>query len=364
MPDVIIIGGGIFGLSVGWSLRQSGADVLILDPNPGDGASGGLVGALTPHAPTRWRPMMAFQFDALIGLPDRIAQIEAETGHQTGYARAGRLTPLGSARERDRAEADVIAAKETWRGAGAMDILDAPDQIADWIDPEVARFGIVRDTVSARVDPRAYVAALVAGLAPVLRSERARRLGVGGRVELEGGVVQADHIVVAAGWQTWPLVDFAMPGITGQPVKGQAALLAADTMAGTPPVIYRDGLYIVPHEGNRVAVGSTSEKRYEDAKTTDAQLEVVIEKARGTCPALRDAPVQERWAGLRPKPPGREPVVGPVPGHDGLWIASGGYKISFGIAHAVGDALAAMIAGKPADLPLPETFLPQAAVAD
>ena len=144
--------------------------------------------------------------------------------------------------------------------------------------------------------------------------------------------------------------------MAGQPVKGQSALFRAD--AGDLPVIYQDGLYIVPHAGGRVAVGSTSEKVFGDPHGTDELLDEVIEKARKICPSLERAEVIERWAGLRPKPPGREPVIGPLPGMPSVWLAAGGYKISFGIAHAVADAVVTGIMREAPDLPMPDSFDP------
>ena len=69
VTDLLVIGGGVFGLTVARAARQAGMSVRVIEAaRPGAGASGGPVGALTPHAPTRWRPMMAFQFQALLSL--------------------------------------------------------------------------------------------------------------------------------------------------------------------------------------------------------------------------------------------------------------------------------------------------------
>lgn len=360
--DVLIVGAGIFGLSVAWSCRQAGLSVRVLEARaPGAGASGGVVGALTPHAPSRWRPMMVFQFRALLALSDRIAEIEAATGHACGYARTGRLTPLGSEKARAAAERDAAAAPETWGAAAHYHIVEqVPEDLTGWIRPQAASHGLVRDTVSARVDPRAYVAALVAGLGDAITTGVAVRSinPVLAEVETATGVIGASHLVVAAGWQGWDLLTPHAPAMTGGAVKGQAAVLGVE--AAHLPVIYQDGLYIIPHGAGRVAVGSTSEKRFTDPVATDGQLDDLLSRARDVCPALAQAPVLERWAGLRPKPPGREPVVGPLPEAPRTWVAGGGYKISFGIAHAVGDAVAAALTGAPARNPLPASFEPGA----
>lgn len=357
-PDVLVVGAGIFGLSVAWAASQRGLSVRVLEVEQvGAGASGGIVGALTPHAPSRWRPMMAFQFEALSHLPEHIARLEAETGCTTGYVRSGRVTPLVSQKARAAAERDVLAAPETWGNRARHEILESvPEAAHGWIRPEAAPFGLVRDTISARVDPRAYMSALAAGLGDAI-SGGVRVTGVSGDGVYAGAEFHpAGTVVLAAGWQVWDLVQPHLPDMAGQPVKGQSALFRAD--AGDLPVIYQDGLYIVPHAGGRVAVGSTSEKVFGHASDTDELLEDVIARARVICPALQQADVIKRWAGLRPKPPGREPVIGPLPDMPSVWLAAGGYKISFGIAHAVADAVVSGILRETPDLPLPDSFDP------
>ncbi len=76
------------------------------------------------------------------------------------------------------------------------------------------------------------------------------------------------------------------------------------------PVVFLNGLYIVPHEDGTVAIGSTSEEDFADAFSTDAKLDALMDAAREIVPALSTAEVIERWAGLRPKAIGRDPMVG------------------------------------------------------
>lgn len=359
-PDLIVVGAGIFGLSVARAARLRGLSVHVLErQRVGAGASGGIVGALTPHAPSRWRAMMSFQFDALMTLSDHIAALQTQTGLDAGYDRSGRATPLVSEKARASAERDAVAAQEVWAGKASFAVQeDVPDHLKAWIKPEAAPFGIATDTVSARVDPRAYLGVLAASLAGSIE-EGVEVLSVDSAhasVMTSSGRRDAKAVVLAAGWQVWDLVPSAMQYPEGLPVKGQAALFQAD--ATGLPVIYQDGLYIVPHDNGRIAVGSTSEKKFESPFETDDALDDVIARARAMSPALREAKLVERWAGLRPKPPGREPVVGKLPGHPALWLAAGGFKISFGIAHAIGDAVVAEILGETPKLPVPESFAP------
>ena len=109
------------------------------------------------------------------------------------------------------------------------------------------------------------------------------------------------------------------------------------------------------HAGGFAAVGSTSENIYDDPTATDARLDEVIARARALMPALRDAPVVERWAGIRPKAIGRDPLVGPLPGHPNIIALTGGFKISFGVAHRLAVSALDRVLGRQL-APLPESF--------
>ena len=59
----------------------------------------------------------------------------------------------------------------------------------------------------------------------------------------------------------------------------------------------------------------------------------------------------ERWAGLRPKARRPDPMLGEIPDMSGVYVATGAFKIGFGIAHKVGDIMAAMILGEAPEIP-------------
>ncbi|MEM7507777.1 MAG: FAD-binding oxidoreductase [Pseudomonadota bacterium] len=355
-PDLLVIGAGVFGLWTALSAARDGLRVIVTDrAEPGAGASGGIVGALTPHMPVRWRALKQFQLDALLTLEAATRDLTEATGIDTGYTRCGRLSPLVDARARARAEEHAVAAETVWAGRARFEVLDRPPPDLEGMLPESAcPEGLVHDTLSGRVTPRGYITALtqaVEQVAEIRRGWTATHVATG-RACFDRGEIAADQIVLAAGWQSFSLAPVA----SGSGVKGQAALLQSD-LPPDMPVIQMPHLYVVAHGPGRVAVGSTSEKSWEH-DNTDALLDIIIARARAVFPALTDAPVIERWAGIRPKAPGREPMIGPVPGHPGLWMATGGYKIGLGIAHLSGKALAAEITGSTTEHPLPADFAP------
>jgi glycine oxidase len=125
--------------------------------------------------------------------------------------------------------------------------------------------------------------------------------------------------------------------LIGAGEKGQGALLKFN--ATESPQIYVDYVHIIPHANGTVGIGSTSERYFDDPTSTDDQLETLVDRVRLALPVLRDAPVIERWAGLRPRPYNRAPMLGAWPDRAGHFIANGGFKIGFGIAPMVAKVM-------------------------
>ncbi len=326
MVDVTVMGAGIFGLSVAYSCARRGARVRVIDPGgPGAGASGGIVGTLVPHVPEQWNQKKAFQLDSLLMAESWWREIAEVSGLDLGYARLGRLQPVADDTALALATARISDARDLWQGKAHWQVVAAKD--ADW-EPLTPTGMLVYDTLSARLHSRRACAAIAAAI-------RAH----GGEILTEGaatpGAVWATGI---AGLEALTAVHSRQ---VGNGVKGQAVLL--DHAAPDLPQIFADGVLIVPHDDGTTAIGSTSERYYDDPASTDAQLDALIERARQAVPALRDAPVIERWAGVRPRSRSRAPMLGAHPLRAGDFIANGGFKIGFGMAPKVGEVMADLV---------------------
>ncbi len=363
-PDLLIVGGGIMGL---WAARfaiEAGLNVVLLDAGRiAGGASGGLLGSLMPYMPDRWCEKKQFQFDALLSLEEEVARLEAETGLDAGYRRSGRLILLPKPHLRTialRHERDAQTAWQTPERSFAWQVLDQSPFGEAWPDPAFTQGGVVFDTLAARVSPRG----LTQALRQLVEASPHCHLREGVSVTsfdllrktallTDGDEIAFDHVMIAAGTGAFPLLEGLMPPLPqplGMAVKGQAALLQANIEPDLP-LLFLDGVYIVPHDGGRVAIGSTSENQFDAPFSTDQQLEDVIEQACALVPALQDAQVLERWAGVRPKAIDRDPMVGPHPAYPFVIALAGGFKISFGLAHRLAQAALAPLLGQHFALP-------------
>lgn len=328
MAEITVMGAGAFGLSIAYVLAKRGVKVQVVEKTAvGAGASGGLVGALAPHTPERWDAKKSFQLESLLMAEEFWRGVQEESGFETGYGRIGRLQPINTQRILDLSHVRHMDAQEMWGGRAAWNVVKAEDH-SGWA-PQSETGYLLHDTLSARLHPRLATLALAQALT---------RLG--GEIIMGYDTPQTPNTKVI--WATGVAGLYALSEEFSAPVgngeKGQAALLGYD--ATDRIQLFADGIYVVPHTNGTTAIGSTTERYFDDATETDDRLEDLIARAYLAFPMLAGAPVLERWASARPRSFTRAPMVGAYPGRDGHFIANGGFKIGFGMVPKLATTIA------------------------
>ena len=328
MAQITVMGAGIFGLSAAWAMARRGARVRVVEVlRVGAGSSGGVVGALAPHVPEQWNAKKEFQFHSLLMAQDFWREVVRVGGGDPGYARLGRVQPLADEAAVERARERGQNALSLWQGRADWRVV--PVGSVPGLRVQSATGLMIHDTLSARMRPRGAAEALVAALA-----------AKGVTVEI-GSEVPAGRVLWATGTQGLRDLGADLGQPMGNGVKGQAALLKTDFRDA--PQLFAEGLHVVPHADGTVAIGSTSEREFEAGDSTDGQLESLIDRVRAFSPDLAQAPVLERWAGVRPRSPSRAPMLGEWPGRPGHYVLNGGFKIGFGMAPKLAELAAALI---------------------
>jgi glycine oxidase len=348
--DVLVIGGGVIGLTTAYFLARDGVRVTVVERGEmGREASWAGAGIIPPgnpdravHPGDRLRALSAKMYPALS------AELRERTGVDNGYVRCGGIEMVGGVDP---------AAVELWRNEG-ITFRRVPARELLSIEP--AFTGRLEDGYflpdEAQVRNPRHLRALI--LACEYQGVRltpncpVRRLNVTGSrvesVETEGDRLTAGRLLVAAGPWTEQLIP---TGPHVFPVRGQMVLFRPRAPLFRT-ILSCGGKYLVPRQDGRVLAGSTEEEVGFDKRTTDEAIHDLTATAHAWVPALADAPVETTWAGLRPATRDGLPYLGRMPGFDNLYIAAGHFRMGIQMSPATGLVMSELLQDRPTTIPL------------
>jgi len=164
----------------------------------------------------------------------------------------------------------------------------------------------------------------------------------GGRVQgvrTRQGRLISPRVVVAGGAWSGRILQQVGIATDIEPVRGQMLLYRAG-QGLLAPILLQDEHYLIPRRDGHVLVGSTMEYRGFDKATTEVAREQLQQVARRLLPSLAESLLVAHWAGLRPGNRSGVPLIGAVPGINGLYINSGHFRNGVGLGPASARLLA------------------------
>lgn len=354
--DVIVLGGGIVGLSAARALAADGARVLVIERGRvGEEASGAAAGMLLAQADTEARsPLLEIALLARARHATLAVELQQETGLSVERSAHGVLELAFT-----ESEDAVLRERADWQRARGLsvealsggEIRDAEPNLS----PAVRSGLFFAD--DRRVDNVRLVSALAASAVARGASLLCGRPVT--RLVLEGGRVAgvwagpehfaAPAVVNATGaWAGLIPGDPQPPPI--EPVRGH--IVAFDLVPGLlRHVVCSHRGYLVPRGDGRLLAGSTVERAGFDKSVTAGALQAVLAIALEIAPALADVRIAESWAGLRPGTPDGLPVVG-MGAAPGLIHAAGLFRNGILLGPLIGEAAARLAQGRDAGMDL------------
>ncbi len=353
--DVVVIGGGVMGLTVAWQLAQRGVSVAVLEQaRCAQAASRAALGALWPPPMARAGAMQQMHRQSLWGYEAFIHSLQAASGVHVEYQRRGKLELLNSTDAIRTAEEQCTVANASWPeldGKPVMELLT--DQQTLQSEPALARapHGAHLCRWSGQVNVDQLLAALVSACSRSgVRMIEATRVD---RLESHGDRIVAAHangqrflaekfvLCAGIGLPAIAAVHDLAPPVT--PVKGQALLLRVQKEV-IRHIVKSGMIFLVPWQDGRILVGSTTEPEAGfDLTNTAEGIAFLINGATQIVPALKAAVVERVWAGLRPTGPKHRPVMGQSPAFSNAFVCAGHFKIGIGLAPLSGKFMAELV---------------------
>jgi glycine oxidase len=345
MNKVLIIGGGVIGLSIARSLSKKGfKEITILERGEiGKEASHAAAGMLAPHAEAeKLDDFFNLCTESLSLYPQFSEELFDETGINIELDKSGTLYLAFT--ENDVAE---ITKRLAWQQQNGLKVehLSAQEvrRLEPFVSPDV-REGLFFPN-DWQVENRKLVAALrrFCELNKVEITENAEVTSLSKNVaETADKKYDFDIAIMANGaWLSLiKTVDFGLPNV--RPIRGQMISFKTAKRLFSK-VIYSPRGYIVPRKDGKIIAGASVEDVGFDNRTTDIEIEKLMENTFEISPSLSNLSVAERWSGLRPCAPDNLPILGEISGN--IFIAAAHYRNGILLAPKTAELIAERITG-------------------
>ncbi len=356
--DVVVVGGGNVGSSVGYFLSKLGKRVVIVERDAvGNHASGFAYGALSPLGGVGIPgPILPLTIEAMKLHLSLNEALKKETNIDTHFHLKPTLTLAF-----DHEDADELKGKFSWQQAQQgykVDWLDrkAIDDVEPRISPDA--LGGVYTQGTAEVDPYRLVLALTQA-AEKYGAEYRHGEVIGlkreGRksfiVQLKTGEIICKQVVLAMGPWTGIATRWLGMDIPIGPLKGQILRLKA---SGQPLqcTVGWAGNYATTKPDGLLWAGTTEEEvGFDESLTTDAR-DHIMNALLTMIPSMDEAQLVTQTACLRPVSKDELLMLGEAPGWKGVYVATGAGRKGILLGPLMAQIIVDMILGKSISVPI------------
>lgn len=363
MPQsVIVLGGGIIGLSCAFEAARRGMRVTLLEPGElGGQASGAAAGMLAPYSENTEQPDDFFHLclSSLRLYPEWITAVEALSGMSTEWIQSGSINVFMH-------EADVLPVQSRlqWQnewGAEAQ-LIDAA-QLRK-LEPALAHTAIAG--VFTPQESHVYAPKLVVALEAACRNLGVNMMVHAGEIDEvivhpSGGVtvrtqalaqpVHADRLVVCAGAWSGAYERWFGLSIPIHPIRGQICSFE-HTANEVRHMVFSSQAYWVGKRNNRLVCGASEDVAGFETSVTERGIGRLIRSSNRLFPFLESKQTAHRWAGLRPATRDGQPLLGQIEGMPAVIMAAGHYRNGILLSPITASIVADMLEGNKSKLSL------------
>jgi glycine oxidase len=317
--DVVVIGGGVIGLSLAWRLRHASANVLVVEKGEpareATAAAGGMIAHCDPAIPAE---LAAMALASARMYPEFVAELRAEAFESPDLREQGTIL--------------FAEGKDAPKCEGFRPL--AESELSE-LEPLIKLQDCAYFLPERSVDPRKLgsvleKAARTLGVDFVTGSPVTEVAVLGGRtigVRTSKSFYASGTVVNCAG--AWASLMKPV-GVPTRPVKGQMACLipqAGEEHTGPliRHVVRTPEVYIVPRSDGRILLGATVEEVGYEKRVDPDVVKHFTESAAKAVPEIAGMRLHDAWAGLRPGSPDGLPILGAT-SMKGYFAATGHYR--------------------------------------
>jgi glycine oxidase len=348
--DIVIIGGGVVGCAIAYYLSRAGVSATVVERGEiGAQASGAAAGLLAPLGPLSGPgPLADFLLAGCELLPELVETLTEETSLHMGYRQTGALRTVRDPKR-------VARLKKRWEAWKPLGIPmhwlsgDEARQLEPQLSPDVC--AAVYAPTEGQIQARQFVLALaqaarqrgaiVRTQTEVVALERSGTRVVGVRTA-EGELLSCQQLVIAAGaWTAHATAWLSFPELPIRPLRGQLLSLQQPAPA-LQRIIFGEAAYLVPGD-ERIIVGATREEAGFALAVTEEGTTWLRTTAQRLVPVLAHSEMLATWAGLRPKTPDNQPLLGSLPGWGNVVMAAGHNSVGIMTGAFTGRSIADLL---------------------
>ena len=334
---ILIIGGGIIGLSIAWRLIGIGKKVIIIDKkNLGKEASWAAAGMLSGRLdlkPCEKKLLPIFEKSHL-AWPKFAEELENKSGKSIGYKKEGTLMVACDLDEEKKLKnnydflknnkvnitwlsGDKIRDKEPYVSNNVLSGFFSPD------DHHVNNRYILNALITILKKNKNNCIFKENTEVEKIITNKNQVIGV----KTNNEIIKTKEIIVCSGAWTSKIKNIEIKEVPIRPVKGQMVCLKIPkNILLLKHILWRENVYLVPRNNSDLIIGATEEEMGYDKSLTVGGIYNLLKIAREVLPAIEDLSIVESWSGLRPTSRDDAPIIGPSKKLKGLIYATGHHK--------------------------------------